>query len=260
MPPRDPHNVKVEFEVLDDSFRQLWTGGSYVKVNAADFLGKRQLEVTRGTNGYAIVVTQPVSIHSLDEAKNLPTAAPGDWQLAQDFSTRNPTCFSTPMTIWKRCSTKPTRHCSPDELESNSIYIFNNKVNRNRIVASWDGRFHRYKIFKPGDDTAWLHAVEAPPISDQLQAMVSQVQAALPGILSLTNKISRRAGQHRERDFKSELHHRRRAADGDQFRRHQRAVARAGRPVVWALGTNGERTGARRVDECEFAAGGHGHQ
>ena len=84
MPPRDLHNVKVEFEVLDDYFRQLWTGGSYVKVNSADFLGKRQLEVTRGTNGYAIVVTQPVSIHSLDEAKQLAVGAPGDWQLAQD--------------------------------------------------------------------------------------------------------------------------------------------------------------------------------
>jgi hypothetical protein len=57
-------------------------------------------------------------------------------------------------------------------------------------MASWDGRFHHYKIFKPGDDTAWLRAVEAPPVSDQLQAMVSQVQSALPGILALTNKIA----------------------------------------------------------------------
>jgi ABC-type transporter Mla subunit MlaD len=57
-------------------------------------------------------------------------------------------------------------------------------------VASWDGRAHHYKIFKPGDDTAWLRAVETPPVSDQLQGMVSQVQSALPGILALTNKIA----------------------------------------------------------------------
>src|SRR5580765_6344208 len=50
-PPGDKHNVLVEFEVKDTYFRYLWTGGSYVKVNAADFLGKRQLEVTRATNG-----------------------------------------------------------------------------------------------------------------------------------------------------------------------------------------------------------------
>ena len=54
MPPRDLHNVRLEFEIVDPYFRYLWTGGSYVKVNAADFLGKRQIEVTRGTNGYAL--------------------------------------------------------------------------------------------------------------------------------------------------------------------------------------------------------------
>ncbi len=52
----------MNFEIADPYFRYLWTGGSYVKVNAADFLGKRQLEVTRGTNGYALVVTQPVFV------------------------------------------------------------------------------------------------------------------------------------------------------------------------------------------------------
>ena len=35
--PYEPHNVKVEFEIVDNYFRYLWTGGSYVKVNAAGF-------------------------------------------------------------------------------------------------------------------------------------------------------------------------------------------------------------------------------
>ena len=56
---------------VDPYFRYLWTGGSYLKVNAADFLGKRQLEVTRGTNGYALVVTQPVFVKTIDELKQL---------------------------------------------------------------------------------------------------------------------------------------------------------------------------------------------
>ena len=41
MPPCDPHNVRVEFEIVDPYFRYIWTGGSYLKVNSADFLGKR---------------------------------------------------------------------------------------------------------------------------------------------------------------------------------------------------------------------------
>jgi ABC-type transporter Mla subunit MlaD len=35
MQPRDPHNVEVLFEIRDPFFRYIWTGGSYVKVNAA---------------------------------------------------------------------------------------------------------------------------------------------------------------------------------------------------------------------------------
>ena len=45
-------------------------------------------------------------------------------------------------------------------------------------------------MFRPGHDSAWLRAVETPPVSDQLQAIVAQVQGALPGILSLTNKLT----------------------------------------------------------------------
>src|SRR5277367_387024 len=43
MPPRDPHNVRIEFVIQGqyDSFRYIWTGGSFIKVNSADFLGKR---------------------------------------------------------------------------------------------------------------------------------------------------------------------------------------------------------------------------
>jgi ABC-type transporter Mla subunit MlaD len=191
MPPRDAHNVRVEFEITDPYFRYLWTGGSFAKVNAADFLGKRQIEVTRGTNGYALVVTQPVSIHTLDEAKTLMLAAPGQWQLAQDITNANKEALFHAYDPLEQVF-DPTNAASlaAGILESNSIYIYNNTVNRDHVVASWDGRYHHYKIFQPGDDDAWMRAVEAPPVSDQLQAMVSQVQAALPGILSLTNKIA----------------------------------------------------------------------
>ncbi len=65
--PRDARNVRVEFEMQEPYFRYIWAEGSVVKVNAADFLGKRQLEVTRGTNGPAIVVTQPAFIKAIPE-------------------------------------------------------------------------------------------------------------------------------------------------------------------------------------------------
>jgi ABC-type transporter Mla subunit MlaD len=186
MPPRDPHNVRVEFDVRDPYFRYIWSGGSYVKVNAAGFLSQRQLEVTRATNGYAIVVTQPVTdFTNLDELAQNVAAAPGEWQLSQDvFDAASNIVFHAYDIL------TPSNLPAVAALSPGSIYAYNNTVNRNRIVASWDGRYHHYKIFTPADDTAWLRAVEAPPVSDQLQAMVTQVQQALPGILALTNKIA----------------------------------------------------------------------
>ena len=190
MPPRDPDNVRIEFEVKDDYFRYLWSGGSYAKINSG-LLGQSQLEVTRGTNGYALVVTQPVSVHSLDEAKRLMLSAPNHWQLSQDVLDVNSNLI---FNAYERLEYvfDPTNAAvlASANLVSNSIYIYDNQVNRDRIVASWDTRYHHYKIFTPGHDSAWMPTVEPPAIADQLSAIVGQVQSALPGILALTNKIS----------------------------------------------------------------------
>jgi len=75
-------------------------------------------------------------------------------------------------------------------LESNAVFAYDNQLNANRVVATWHRPTRRYENYRPGSEDVWLRAVETPPISDQLQAMVSQVQSALPGILSLTNKVA----------------------------------------------------------------------
>lgn len=187
MPPRNRHNVEVVFDVRDPYFRYIWSQGSYVKVNAADFLGKRQLEVTRATNGYAIVVTQPVSLKTIPELEQLIATETNRWQLSQDvFGANSNLVFGT----YTMLDESNLQVLAGMNLESNSLWVYNNTVNRNHIVASWDGRVHRYKNFTPGKDTAWLKAVESPAVTEQLQAMVLQVQQALPGVLALTNKIS----------------------------------------------------------------------
>ncbi len=185
--PYDPHNVRVEFEVLDPYFRYLWTGGSYLKVNAAGFLNQRQLEVTRGTNGYALVVTQPVTVFSnLDELRSKITAAPGNWQLAQDVFDEQTNLLFRAYNVLTESNLDLIAARKPE-----SLYAYDNSPkDSRRIVASWDGKYHRYKIFQADDDSAWINPVETPPVSDQLQAMVSQLQAALPGILALTNQLT----------------------------------------------------------------------
>ena len=238
--PNDPNNVEVKFEIIEPYFRYLWTGGSIAKVNAADLLGKRQLEVTRGTNGYALVVTQPVSIHTVDEARKLMADSPDHWQLAQEiFDGQSNLLFRAYTHLEDVFNETNAARFATANLASNSIYIYDNTVSRKSIMASWDGRYRHYKIFKEGDNTAWLRGVEAPPVSDQLQAMVSQVQSALPGILSLTNKIA--AVLDNAAGATSNLNSTLVAAQPmvTNFVMVSAQLREPGGPLVWALGANG---------------------
>jgi ABC-type transporter Mla subunit MlaD len=186
LPPRSAHNVRVDFEIVDPYFHQLWTQGSVAKINAADFLGKRQLEVTRGTNGYAFVVTQPVFVKTMDELRQLVVAQPGQWQLSQDVFDENSNL------VFHAYDTLSTSNLEAmAALKLDSLYAYDNQEpDARHIVASWNDRYHHYKIFTPTDDSAWLPTLETPPVSDQLQAMVAQVQQAVPNVLALTNKLA----------------------------------------------------------------------
>jgi hypothetical protein len=177
----------VEFEVRDNYFRYIWTGGSYVKVNSADFLGKRQLEITRGTNGPAVCVTQPGFIKTIPELEQIITSETNRWQLYQDVFDENSNLVFGAYTMLTRSNLERLAQL---HLESNSVCAYDNKLNAKRIVAAWNRPAHRYENYMPGSEAVWLRAAETPPISDQLQTMVLQVQSALPNFLSLTNKLN----------------------------------------------------------------------
>ncbi len=232
--PYETNNVEVKFEVVEPYFRYLWTGGSIAKINAADFLGKRQLEVTRATNGYALCVTQPVTeFTNLDELARNAAAEPGQWQLSQDvFDERSNLVFGAYQML------DATNLQVIAALKPRSIFAYNNNVNRNRIVASWDNRVHHYVSFSPKHDSAWLRAVETPPVSDQLQAMVSLVQAALPNVLALTNKLA--AGLDNAANATSNLNSTLVAAQPlvTNFAAISAELREPGGLGVWALGTN----------------------
>ncbi len=237
MPPRYPYNVRVEFEIRDPYFHYLWTGGSYVKINAAGFLDQRQLEVTRGTNGYALVVTQPVFVKTVDELKKLTTEEPGHWQLSQDvFDANSNMVFGAYTTL----DESNLQVLAGMNLESNSLYAYNNQEkDKHSIVASWNGRYHHYKIFKPGDETGWMRAMETPPVSDQLQAMVAQLQQALPNVLALTNKLAviLDNSANATSNLNATLVEARPMITN--FAIVSAQLREPGGPMVWALGTNG---------------------
>lgn len=188
MRPGTAHNVRVEFEVFDPYFRYIWSKGSFVKVNPAGFLDQRKIEVTRGTNGYAICVTQPVQVFTnLDDLKADVDSQPGQWQLAQEVYDPGSNLLFRAYT-WLTDSNLARIW----DLNLPSVTAYNNRESpRHHVVAWWHPRDHAYEEFTTNEDTAWLPVDETPPVADRLQAMISDVQNALPNFLALTNQLTR---------------------------------------------------------------------
>jgi ABC-type transporter Mla subunit MlaD len=234
-PPGEKHNVRVDFQVKDPYFRYLWTGGSYAKINSS-LLGARQLEITRATNGYALVVTQPVFVKTIDELKQLVTQYPGQWQLSQDvFDEQSNIVFHA--YDWLTASNLDVIA----GLKVDSLYAYDDReTDKHQVVASWDGRYHHYKIFKTGDDSAWLKTVETPAVGDQVQAMVAQVQAALPGILALTNKLAIVLNNAANATSNLDATLAATRPMVTNFAYISSELREPGNPLIWAMGTNGD--------------------
>ena len=187
--PHAKHNVEVDFNVVDSYFRYIWSQGSFVKVNAG-FLGQSQLEVTRGTNGYALCVTQPIFHKTIPELEQLVAAEPGQWQLSQYvFSSQSNEVFK-PYQPYEGISPDTLKVLATLNLESNAVYAYNNTLNRKHIVARWREDLQRYDFYDDKKDLpAELPAQESVPIADRLDRIITQVETALPNILAVTNKL-----------------------------------------------------------------------
>lgn len=195
LPPRTPHNVRIDF-VIDQVnrsnkrpvpyFGYVWNQGSYVKLNTAGFLGEHGLEITRSTNGYSVYLSRKVENISLTDAQKLQD--PGNWRLAENlFDTNSKIAVPvfTSFTNLSRILDFATDSVPAIHLEGNSP---------KHIYSVWDETSQRYWPYNDRNDdptnSYYLPAADTPAIADQLQAIVSQVQQAVPNVLALTNKLA----------------------------------------------------------------------
>src|SRR5512133_375344 len=77
------YNVYVEFVLKYPNYGYIWTEGSRAKVATADLLGKRVLEVSKGTGGYPSYVFHPLRTINVSEAATLPEA--NHWVLGEEI-------------------------------------------------------------------------------------------------------------------------------------------------------------------------------
>ncbi len=191
MPPGDGHNVKVEFEVRDNYFRYIRSRGSFVKVSAG-FLGQTQLEVTRGTNGgFALSVTQPIFFKSIEELKQRVLTESNQWQLSQYVFDAQSNVVFEPFQPYEGLTLSNLDTLAALPLVSNSVFAYNNQINRKQVVAVWREELGRYDFYNhQKDEPMELPAAESQPIAERLEKIVAQAETALPGILALTNKLN----------------------------------------------------------------------
>jgi ABC-type transporter Mla subunit MlaD len=235
MPPGDRRGVYLQFEMVEPYFRYVWTEGSYVKIAAAGLLNQRQLEVTRGTNGYEVCVTQPITTFTnLDDLKQLVDEQPGQWQLSQEIFDNNSNLLYRAYTWLNDSNLQQIA-----ELHLPFVRAYNNQeADKHYIAASWHRKDHSYETFTENDDTTWLPVLETPPVADQLQAMINQVKDALPGVIAMTNQLGRVLNNAAMAT--SNLN----AAVADarpmiqNFADVSSQLREPGGPVNWALGTN----------------------
>ncbi|MGH7952247.1 MAG: MlaD family protein [Limisphaerales bacterium] len=189
MPPRTPHTVRIEFiinqvnQTGEPYFSYIWSEGSQVKVKSSDFLGKRLLEVTRGTNGFGLYQTHSLYKLSIQQAENL--ADPDKWRLAENIFDENSNRVFRAYTVLEKSNVVKIAEFKPE-----TIYAFHVAKNHNYMAASWHQDLQRYENWSETNGPVELPSSESPAVTEQLQAVVTRVQDALPHFLALTNQLA----------------------------------------------------------------------
>src|SRR5262249_853914 len=151
----------------------MWSEGSRAKVAAADLLGKRVLEVSKGTGGYPTYIFFPQRTNiTLAEARNLPDLP--KWALAQEIVRPGDTnLLAKPwwglMTNLDKIAVAGYTH----------INVMDTREKRRTMTGIWDDQEGRYGPYTPRSKY-WLLSDESPAVTERLETVVTQVEQALP--------------------------------------------------------------------------------
>lgn len=187
-PPEEFFNVYVEFTVRAPYFGYLWTGGSKVRVSPTDFLGKRVLEVTKGTNYLPTHLIWDIREYSLADAQNLVTNRN---RLLVD-SIRNPESLTnrdaSPWLTLAPLDAELLAHLAAQGRQrlrlADRVAFTDRELKKRPVSAVWDLQQSDYVAYKPDTKAYWLDPEEAPALTDRLVEIVQQTE------LLVTNQLA----------------------------------------------------------------------
>ncbi len=169
------YNVYVEFEITEPYFGYVWTEGSIVSIASENPLNLAQvLSVSKGTNGYSTYLSYSLQQMTWPEIKA--SSDMTNLHLGQEVYAGTNLVYRA----WQSVT-------NLTGLENSNLWIIDKGVTKSHLTAVWNPKEHRYEPLEKGTKPYYLQTVEEVPLTDRLQAMVSQVEAALPDI---TNKIA----------------------------------------------------------------------
>jgi ABC-type transporter Mla subunit MlaD len=182
MPPEEfLRNIYVEFAIKSPYYGYLWTEGSRAKFAPADLLGKRVLEVTKGSGGYPTYVFYPLREVSIAEARSL--ADSSNWLLAQEVWDQTGT------NLVAKAKTPLTNLTAIAATGCTNLLIMSTSEQRKLMTGIWNDREGRYDAFTRQTKYELLPD-ESAAVTERLEELVAQVEQALPNILALTNQLT----------------------------------------------------------------------
>ncbi len=175
------YNIYVQFELRFPHYGYMWTEGSFARVATADLLGKRGLEVTKGTGGYPTYVSHPLREILTAQAGSLPDTAL--WLLGQELYDVAETNLLAP-------ALAPLTNLNLLAASGKkALTVLDSRESHKGLTGIWDYKQSRYLPFTKQAKGYWLLAEESPAVSERLENVIGQIEAFLPGVFTLTNQL-----------------------------------------------------------------------
>jgi len=182
-PPEDRFfNIYVEFEIKDPYYGYMWTEGSRARVASADLLGKRGLEVTKGTNGAPTYIFIQIRDIAPADAERLPDLA--NKVFLEEHHGEGTNVICAPQQVVTVDALKALEAANVPK-----VRIGDTKIVSKKMTGVWNDKVGKYDVYTKTSPPYWLLADESPALADRLERLANQVEVALPNILNLTNQL-----------------------------------------------------------------------
>lgn len=184
MPPYEDQfgDVYVRFVVLEPYYGYVWED-SVARVEPANFLGGRYIEVTKGTNSAPSYTFYPFEDVPLRQARP-------ETNLVFSQEVYDPDITNNIVAPFKPVTTERLNRLR--QLGVTTIQIADKGRETLKPAGIWDEKAAKYvSISEEKKKGYWVHVDETPAVTERLQKIADDVEAALPNFLGLTNTLVR---------------------------------------------------------------------